>query len=117
MNWYIEVLKKYVVFTGRASRQEYWFFALFNFIITFVFSLIDMMLGLDIGLVSIYSLAVLLPSIAVLVRRLHDTGRSGWWALLMLIPLIGLIVLIVFAVQDSQPGKNQFGNNPKEIVV
>lgn len=115
MNWYIEVLKKYVVFTGRASRQEYWFFALFNFIITLVLSLIDMMLG--IGLAGIYSLAVLLPSIAVLIRRLHDTGRSGWWALLMLIPLIGLIVLIVFAVQDSQPGKNQFGNNPKEIVV
>lgn len=115
MNWYIEVLKKYVVFTGRARRKEYWFFVLFSFIITSVLSFIDMNLG--IGLASIYSLAVLLPSIAVLVRRLHDTGRSGWWALLMLIPLIGAIVLIVFTVQDSKPGKNQFGNNPKEIVV
>ena len=117
MNWYIEVLKKYVVFTGRARRKEYWFFALFNVIVSIALSLIDMLLGLDIGLYFIYSLAIILPSLAVLVRRLHDTGRSGWWALIALIPLIGVIVIIVFTVQDSKPGENKFGAYPKEIAA
>lgn len=119
MSWYIEVLRKYAVFRGRARRSEFWYFVLFNVIVSIVLSIIDAIIGLRIGdanvgiLSSIYGLAVLIPTIAVWVRRLHDTGRSGWWYLLILIPLIGIIVLIVFAVQDSQPGDNQYGPNPK----
>ena len=120
MNWYLEVLKKYAVFSGRARRKEYWFFVLFNLIISLVLTFIDSALGTlneetGYGLLSgVYSLAVLIPSLAVAVRRLHDTGRTGWWLLIGLIPLIGLIVLLIFFVQDSKPGDNEYGPNPKE---
>jgi uncharacterized membrane protein YhaH (DUF805 family) len=112
MNWYVAVLKKYAVFTGRARRSEYWFFVLFNLIITVILALIDAWLGTSF-LEIIYSLAVLIPSLAVGVRRLHDTDRSGWWLLIGLVPLFGLIVLIVFFVQDSTAGANKYGPNPK----
>jgi uncharacterized membrane protein YhaH (DUF805 family) len=111
MNWYIDVLKKYAVFDGRASRQEFWMFVLINFIISVVLNVVSTTLG------AIYALAVLLPNIGVGVRRLHDTGRSGWWLLVGLIPIIGWIVLIVFFVQESQPGDNPFGPNPKTITA
>lgn len=119
MNWYIEALKKYAVFNGRARRKEYWFFVLFSIIITIVLSFTDAMIGLfdmesGIGLLSgIYSLAVLVPSISVGVRRLHDTNRKGWWLLIGLVPLIGIIILLVFMVLDSSPGDNNYGANPK----
>jgi uncharacterized membrane protein YhaH (DUF805 family) len=113
MNWYIDVLKKYAVFTGRARRKEYWMFALFNLIIAVVIALIEGVIESNGLLVNLYSLAVLLPSLAVSVRRLHDTGRSGWFLLLALIPVIGSIVLLVFMVQDSKPGENLYGPNPK----
>lgn len=112
MNWYIDVLKKYAVFSGRARRKEYWMFTLINIIISIILGVIDGMLGTAI-IGMIYSLAVLIPCIAVSIRRLHDTGRSGWWLLIGLIPLIGLIVLIIFMVQDSESGDNQYGPNPK----
>ncbi len=119
MNWYLEVLKKYVDFSGRARRKEYWYFVLFNVIISIVLSVMDGVLGLKTRdgvspLSGLYSLAVLLPSIAVGVRRLHDTGRSGWYLLLGLIPCIGGIILLVFAIEDSQFGENEYGPNPKE---
>ena len=123
MDWYIQVLKKYAVFSGRARRKEYWFFVLFNILISVGLSFVDGMLGtvnVETGtgiLGGIYSLAVLIPSIAVLVRRLHDTDRSGWWALIGLIPIIGWIVLLIFVVQDSHAGQNQYGPNPKEAVA
>jgi uncharacterized membrane protein YhaH (DUF805 family) len=109
MNWnrYVEVLKKYAVFEGRARREEFWMFTLVNFIITVVLHLISPLLG------GLYSLAVLVPSLGVGARRLHDTGRSGWLLLIGLIPLIGIIVLIVFWAQDSQAGSNAHGPNPK----
>ena len=113
MNWYLEVLKKYAVFTGRARRKEYWMFVLFYLIIAFVLAIIDAVIGTGALLYGLYALALLIPNIAVAVRRLHDTGRSGWFLLIGLIPLIGAIVLIVFFVQDSQPGDNQYGPNPK----
>jgi len=117
MNWYIEVLKKYAVFNGRARRKEYWYFFLFNIIISIVLAIIDGMtgsFGTGAGLLGIiYSLAILIPGIAVSVRRLHDTDRTGWWLLIGLIPLIGVIVLLVFMVQDSNPDENQYGSNPK----
>ena len=114
MNWYIEVLKKYAVFTGRAHRTEYWMFFLINIIIAIAIGLIEGFVGSPGVVGMIYGLAVLLPGIAVGVRRLHDTDRSGWWLLIGLIPIIGVIVLIVFFVQDSTPGPNQFGSNPKD---
>lgn len=123
MSWFIEALKKYAVFGGRSRRREYWFFVLFVFIISIVLTAIDAAIGTrssstGTGLLSgIFSLAVLIPSIAVLVRRLHDTDRSGWWVLISLVPLIGAIVLIVFAVQDSTPSTNRFGANPKGSTV
>ena len=119
MNWYLEVLKKYAVFNGRARRKEYWYFVLFNTLISIVLAIIDGLTGsfsLEVGmglLGGIYALAVLIPSIAVSVRRLHDTGHSGWWILIALVPLIGAIVLLVFMVQDSHPDENQYGPNPK----
>ncbi len=114
MNWYLEVLKKYAVFSGRARRKEYWMFILFNNIIVFVLGLIEEIAGSDQSiLATLYMLAVLLPGLAVSVRRLHDTGRSGWWLLIGFVPLIGAIVLLVFMVQDSQQSENQYGPNPK----
>lgn len=116
MNWYIKCLKQYVDFNGRASRTEFWMFALFNFLISLVLAIIDVVVGLGF-LQPIYALAVLLPALAVSVRRLHDTGRAGWWLLLILLPLIGPIILIVFWVQDSNPGDNAFGPNPKAVMA
>ncbi len=118
MNWYLAVLKKYAVFSGRARRKEYWFFILFNLIITIVLSFIDGAMGGlgegGIGILSgIYALAVFLPSLAVTIRRLHDTDRTGWWFLIAFIPLIGAIVLLVFMVLDGTPADNQYGPDPK----
>lgn len=104
---YVNVLKKYTVFTGRARREEFWLFALVSFVISFVLSFLG-------PLGFLYSLGVMVPCLALGARRLHDTGRSGWWQLLGFIPLVGAIVLIIFAVQDSQPGENQYGPNPKQ---
>ncbi|WP_108670341.1 DUF805 domain-containing protein [Peribacillus acanthi] len=113
MEWYLKVLQNYVGFSGRARRKEYWMFTLFSIIISIVLTVIELIIGLPSILTGLYSLAVLLPSLAVGVRRLHDTGRSGLWLLLTLIPLIGPIILIVFMAQDGQPADNQYGSNPK----
>ena len=123
MNWFLVVLKKYATFSGRAQRAEYWWFYLISTLIIIGLSLIDQATGtLDeetgMGLLTtLYSLAILIPSIAVGVRRLHDTGRSGWWLLIGLIPVIGSIVLIVFFVLDSEPGENAYGANPKALTA
>lgn len=113
MNWYLEVLKKYAVFSGRARRKEYWMFVLFNIIILVVLWIVEGILGIPGILSTLYCLAVLIPSIAVSARRLHDTSRTGWWLLIGFIPLIGAVVLLIFMVQDSKPGENQYGTNPK----
>ena len=122
MDWYLIVLKKYLVFEGRARRKEYWFFILFNILIGIGLAIIDNMTGTlnpetGTGLLSgIYSLAVLIPTIAVAIRRLHDTDRSGWWLLLVFVPLIGGLVLLVFFVLDGTPGSNRFGPSPKGLA-
>lgn len=116
MNWYIEVLKKYVVFSGRARRTEYWMFMLFSIIATIILNVLDAMLGLAPLLAFIYGLAVLLPSLAVGVRRLHDTNRSGWWMLLALIPLLN-IVLLVFMCFEGEQRENRFGADPKASIA
>lgn len=119
MNWYIEVLKKYAVFNGRARRKEYWFFVLFSTLISIALSVADLMMGnLDpqtgYGFLSgIYTLLVIIPTIAVSVRRLHDTNRSGWWFFIILIPLIGAIALLVFFASDSKSDENEYGISPK----
>lgn len=102
MNYYIEALKNYAVFTGRATRKQYWMFILFHLIIVFVLSIIDGLIGGEMNiLTTIYGLAVLLPSVGIAIRRLHDTNRSGWWLLISLVPLIGAIILIVFFAQPT----------------
>jgi uncharacterized membrane protein YhaH (DUF805 family) len=121
VDWYLRVLTKYAEFDGRARRKEYWMFFLVNLIISVLFGFatgfIGGMLGLPNTLVTmialVYSLAVLLPGLAVGVRRLHDTGRSGWWLLIALIPILGALILLFFSVQDSEPGSNSYGPNPK----
>ena len=123
MHWYLGVLKKYADFSGRAQRREYWMFVLFNILISIALVVIDSMVGFmdaenGFGLLSgLYTLAVLIPSLAVTVRRLHDTGHSGWWVLISLIPLVGAIVLLIFMVQDGQPDQNEYGPNPKPAIA
>ena len=119
MNWYLQALKKYTVFTGRSRRKEYWFFVLFNILASLALAVVDYFTGTynsayGMGLLGgLYTLAVLIPAIAVTVRRLHDTGRSGWWILIVLVPIIGGIWLLVLMVFDSQPGENAYGPYPK----
>jgi uncharacterized membrane protein YhaH (DUF805 family) len=115
MNWYLDVLKNYAVFEGRARRMEYWMFTLWNTAVALLLFLIGAAAGGQTGFVlnMMYAFAVLPPSLAVAVRRLHDTDRSGWWLCLVVIPFVGSLVLLVFLVTDSQPGTNQFGPNPK----
>ena len=113
MNWYLGCWKKYAEFSGRARRKEFWMFVLFNFLVSIAVGIVDGILGTNGALGGLYSLAVLIPSLAVAARRLHDTDRSGWWQLIALIPLIGVIILLVFVCSDSKPGENRFGPNPK----
>ncbi len=114
------------MFDGRARRREFWMFCLFSFIISIILSIVDSVLGNKIvngygsstGILgSIFSLVVLIPSLAVTVRRLHDTNHSGWWWFLMLIPIIGWIVILVFLFTDSTPGDNKYGPNPKGMTA
>jgi uncharacterized membrane protein YhaH (DUF805 family) len=105
MNWYLAVLKKYATFDGRARRKEYWMFFLFNFLATMVLSILSGFVSI-LGILSlVYGLGTLLPSIGAAIRRLHDTGHSGWWLLVPLVP-------IVFMVQAGTAGDNQYGSDP-----
>lgn len=114
MSWYLGVLKKYAVFEGRARRKEYWMFYLFTVIIMYVLFLIEEVLGIAPksgaggALSTIYELAVLIPTIAVGVRRMHDTDHSGWW---LLFPIVNL----VFAASEGTRGDNRFGPDPKAV--
>jgi len=115
MNWYISVWKKYAVFSGRATRSEYWYFVLINMAISIILVSIDKNIADGGILYTIYSIAIIIPSVAVAARRLHDTDRTGWWQLILFIPIIGFIVLIIFLVQDSKPYENKYGPNPKSL--
>lgn len=122
MNWYLKALKQYVDFSGRARRKEYWMFVLFNLLFAIAAMILDNVLGIAIEgigygpLYGLYSLVVLVPGLAVGVRRLHDVGKSGWMLLIALIPLVGAIWLLVLLVTDGEPGTNKWGTNPKEIA-
>ena len=122
MDWYIKVLKQYADFNGRARRTEYWVFLVFIIVFSGTAMLIDKVLEIvivEIGygpLFLIYALAMLIPGLAVGVRRLHDVGKSGWMLLIGLIPVIGTIWLLVLFLSDGTSGVNEFGENPKEIT-
>jgi uncharacterized membrane protein YhaH (DUF805 family) len=147
MNWYLLALKKYATFSGRSRRQEYWMFFLFNLIFSIILAILDEVLGLKLTssginnsgiLGSIYSLVLFLPGLAVAVRRLHDTDRSGWYLLLPIAPyvliilgiilkggglvltiigglsvLVLAILLIVWLATEGTSGENQYGPDPK----
>ena len=123
MDWYLDVLKnKYATFSGRARRKEYWMFLLINLVVSVALALIDSLIGSvresGMGLLSsVYSIGVLIPSLALSVRRLHDIGRTGWWVLISIIPVIGAVVLLVCMLLDSEPGSNRYGANPKEGIL
>ncbi len=109
MQWYLAVLKKYVEFSGRAHRREYWMFTLVNVIFAVGAAVVDAIMGAGGLLYGAYALALLLPSLAATVRRLHDIERSGWWLLIGIIPIVGAIVLLIFMVGEGTPGDNRFG--------
>jgi uncharacterized membrane protein YhaH (DUF805 family) len=119
VTWVLLALRKYAVFRGRSSRSEFWFFMLFMALGMFVLSLVDGMLDTHIGrgdhglFSTIFMLALIVPSLAVGARRLHDIGKSGWWQLINFVPVVGLIVLIFFFTQSGEPRTNQYGPNPK----
>ncbi|GAA3966223.1 DUF805 domain-containing protein [Allohahella marinimesophila] len=115
MEWYKKALQNYVVFTGRAHRTEYWMFILIHILILLGIGLVERTLGLGNFLSGLYSLVLFIPLISAAVRRLHDTGRTGWWYLLMLIPVIGTIIIIIMLALDSEPGANEYGPNPKGL--
>jgi uncharacterized membrane protein YhaH (DUF805 family) len=123
MSWYLEALKKYAEFSGRSRRKEYWYFVVFNLIVFVVLAGIDALLGTfssasGVGLLSgIYGLAVLIPSLTVTVRRLHDINLTGWWILIGLVPLIGAIVLFVFAMLPGVPSNNRYGQTRKRLQL
>lgn len=115
MHWYFDVLKKYAVFKGRSQRKEYWLYNLFSLVLILVLYGVGTAIGSQVPLL-LYVLAVFLPSLAVTVRRLHDTGKSGWAVLVYFIPLIGGIVLLVFAATDGDQGHNAHGPDPRSPV-
>ena len=108
------VFSQYATFSGRARRSEYWFFVLFNYVISAALGFLGRYMFLFSILSGLYSLAVLIPSLAVTWRRLHDIGKGGGWYFFILIPLVGWIFLLVWLCRDSQPGQNAYGPNPKE---
>lgn len=121
ISYYLLAFKKYAIFTGRSQRAEYWFFLLFNVIFTVILTLIDIAINNatsdfdeNFGILSlIYLVIILVPSIAVSIRRLHDTDHSGWWISVYLIPILGPVIFVFFAIQDSDREENQYGVNPK----
>ena len=122
INYYLDALKKYAVFSGRARRSEYWYFNLVVFLVCMFFSVASEFIGgkasgIFYGLSTLFSFAMMVPSYAVLVRRLHDIGRSGWMFFIVFIPFVGFIWLIILLATDSTPGENKYGPNPKGIAA
>lgn len=127
MKWYIKVLKNYVTFTGRARRKEFWMFFLFDFLFCIITAILDILLGTSFKqtlygtaveyyygwIYVVYSLAVFMPGLAVSVRRLHDIGKSGWYLLISLIPIVGAIIVLVWDCKEGDKGDNKYGSDPK----
>ncbi len=112
MNWFVAVLKRYALFSGRARRKEYWMYTLIYILIAVVLGFLDEMLGGAGVLGLLLALGLFVPSLAVTVRRLHDTERSGWWVLIVFVPIVGAIVLVVFMCLAGTPGSNPYGPDP-----
>ena len=130
MEWYLKVMRdNYANFSGRARRKEYWMFSLFFFIVAIAAAILAAVMGaivsvglgeevgiaVIVGVMIIFYLAHIIPAIAVTVRRLHDTGNSGWLYLIALIPYLGNLILFIFTLIDGQKGENKWGSNPKEV--
>lgn len=115
MQWYLKVVQNYIGFDGRARRKEYWLFTLINGIIYLLLALLMNVADALSIIFLLYYLGVLIPSIAVTIRRLHDIGKSGWWILISFIPVVGGIILFIFTLLDSQMESNQYGANPKPV--
>ena len=117
MEWYFTVLRKYAVFAGRARRKEYWMFVLISAVVVLVLGIVNGLMGADVPALPLYyTLAVVLPGLAVTVRRLHDTDRSGWWLLILLAPLVGALVFLVFMATPGGEMTNRFGASPKAVA-
>ena len=117
MYWFLEPFRKYADFSGRARRMEYWMFYLGVSVIGMVLLILSGASDAITILVGLFYLGILIPGLAVGVRRMHDTGRSGWWILISVIPFVGWIWFLVLAVLDSEPGENQYGPNPKRVAA
>ncbi|MGF6148789.1 Inner membrane protein yhaI [Kingella potus] len=121
MKWYFAVLKNYVGFSGRASRREYWMFMLCHFIVAFMLGFIAGLMRSSTGgsfnfIGNLYLLATFLPSLAVQVRRLHDTDRSGWYSLIALLPGIGFIIVLILCALEGTAGNNNYGAEPRSEI-
>ncbi len=120
MHWYLKVLKNYATFSGRAQRKEFLIFTLFVVIFSVLLGIIDSVLGFnfnEIGILNtVFLFLMLVPSLAVTVRRLHDTNRSGWWLFISLVPIVGGLILIYWEVKNGDVGENRFGPDPKGFV-
>ena len=128
MKWYFAVLKNYVGFSGRASRREFWMFMLFHFIVAFVLGFISGFFNaasgaanpsdsaISFGIDDLYLLATFLPGLAVQIRRLHDTNRTGWYSLIGIIPVIGVIIILILCAQEGTQGDNKYGEEPNSEI-
>ena len=120
MEYFISAIKQYAVFKGRARRKEFWYFYLISLVISLALAFLDHQMGtfnpeLGGGLLGgVYGIFIFLPSLSLTVRRIHDTSHSGYWAFILLIPIIGVLAILFFALMDSKPGSNEYGISPKE---
>ena len=120
MEYFISAIKQYVVFKGRARRKEFWYFYLISLVISLALAFLDHQMGTfnpEMGgglLGGVYGIFIFLPSLSLTVRRIHDTSHSGYWAFILLIPIIGFLAILFFASMDSKPGSNEYGISPKE---
>lgn len=120
MNWFVSCLQRYAVWTGRSGRQEYWHYAGIYLLVTVVVAMLDAIVGRPMAargssvgpLQGLFTLAVLVPTLGVCIRRLHDTNRSGWWLLIGMVPVLGMLVLLVFSALAGDRGSNRFGPPP-----
>ena len=117
MKWYLTSLKKYAIFNGRSRRAEYWMFVLLNTLIMLGLYVLIINEVIGLSLIYVFATLILLPTLSVTVRRLHDTNRSAWWLLLPLIPVLGELVFLVFMVLEGKPERNRFGPDPKRVGV
>ena len=115
MEWFLKVVKNYAGFSGRAQRKEYWMFILFYMVFSILAGVVDGVIGTSGALQGALGLGLFVPSLAVMIRRLHDVGKSGWFFFVALIPMVGGLWLIITLAKDGDPGSNAYGENPKEI--